>query len=543
VAGARRAGYAVAICCGLATPAGAQVASAEELLRRHVELLREAGGLTIAGTAVVAATPVASFYEQRRFAPAWDDAAGRTVLLRAVGAAAFDGLRPEDFHATALADLGARVVAGGASTADRVAYDLLLTDALFTLIGQLSQGKVDPEALDAEWHLGRPIRGQDPVILAEEALREDEVAALIDRAGPHHPYYRTLKAALRHHWEIASGGGWQAVPEGPTLKPGTTDPRVVALRRRLARGGDYDGTSEVDPALFDDGLATAVRRFQTRHGLEPDGAVGKATLAALNVTVQERIAQIRVNLERARWVLPMFSGDFVLVNIAGFYVNVVRGNRLVWESRVIVGQPFHRTPVFRADMKYIVFHPTWNVTPSIARNELFPKLRKDPSYLAKANFDLVDGSGRRVDPATVDWSGRLPYRLVQRAGDDNALGEIKFMFPNRYHVYLHDTPRRDLFEKTSRTFSHGCVRVQNPFGLAEQILAAEPGWDAARIQQVRDSGRTRTVHLAQTLPVLILYWTVDPHLDGDIQFYPDVYQRDAPILAALDAPFRPARRP
>jgi murein L,D-transpeptidase YcbB/YkuD len=522
----------------LAVPAGADVAGFEPL-RSRVELLRDGVELSIADRTIVAAPLVAGLYERRGFALVWTDPVDRLALLQAVMASAADGLRPADFHAEALAVLEQRAAAGSLDAEGRIGFDILLTDAYFTLLNQLDHGKLEPTKLDENWHLTRAMRGRDAVELVDEALRDGDVATLVDLARHRHPFYWTLRSALRHYNYLAATGGWPTVPEGPTLKPGMRDVRVVALRRRLARSGDYDGISVTDPALYDDGLAAAVRGFQERHGLAVDGAVGKDTLAELNVPVAARIDQIRVNLERARWVLGAFDGEFVLDNIAGAYVNVIRDDKVLWESRVIVGKPYTETPVFRADMRYIVVNPTWNVTPTIARQELFPKIRKDPSYLAKNNLDLVDGNGARVDPTTVNFAGRLPFRIVQRAGDDNALGKIKFMFPNQHNVYLHDTPRRDLFSRSRRTFSHGCVRVQNPLELAEAILRREPGWDPAAFQALVDSGRTRTINLRQPLPVLILYWTVDPHVSGDIRFHADVYRRDAPLLRALDAPFVP----
>lgn len=510
-----------------------------ELLRKRVELLRDGVALTVAGQTVVAADLVAALYERRGFALLWTDEVNRSALLQAVKASTADGLRPADFHASTLDPLARREGDGSLDADGRIDFDILLTDAYFTLLNQLDHGKLEPTKLDDNWHLKRAMWGRDVVELVDEALREGDVATLVDLARHRHPFYWTLRTALRHYTYLASTGGWPSVPEGPTLKPRMVDPRVVALRRRLARSGDYDGISETDPALYDEGLERAVRNFQDRHGLTVDGAVGKDTLAELNVPVAARIDQIRVNLERARWVLGAFDGEFVLVNIAGAYVNVIRDDKVLWESRVIVGKPYTETPVFRADMRYIVVNPTWNVTPTIARQELFPRIRKDPSYLEKNNLDLVDGNGERVDPLTVNFAGRLPYRIVQRAGDDNALGKIKFMFPNQHNVYLHDTPSRDLFSRSRRTFSHGCVRVQNPLGLAEVILGREPRWDAAAFHALVESGRTRTISLRQPLPVLILYWTVDPHVDGGVRFHGDVYGRDGPLLRALDTPYVP----
>ncbi|MEQ9641168.1 MAG: L,D-transpeptidase family protein [Alphaproteobacteria bacterium] len=507
-----------------------------ESLRRRVELLRDSPTPSVAETPLVAMEQVAALYERRGFVLLWEDDSNRRALVRAIAASVNDGLTPQDFHSVVLSQLAERM-ADAPPMALRIDFDILLTDALMTLLRQLRLGKVDPVALDANWHLDRAMLGSDLIELADQAQRDGDIAALVDKARLQHPYYHKLRTVLHDYIYLANDGGWTTIPDGPTLKPGMTGLRIAFLRHRLSFGTDYVPPQDADELFFDDDLEAAVKGFQARHGLEPDGVVGPNTLAALNVPVAERIAQIRVNLERARWVLRELGDELVMVNIAGGYVRLIRGEAIVWESRVIVGKPYHQTPVFRGDMRYLVVNPTWNVTASIAKNELFPKIRRDPGYLAQHNMDLVDGSGARVDPATVDFGGRLPYRIVQRAGEDNALGRVKFMFPNRHNVYLHDTPSRTLFERAQRTFSHGCVRVQNPFELAELVLGREPDFDLGAFNAIRASTATRTINLSRPLPVVLLYWTVDPHPSGDVYFYPDVYERDGAILKALDAPY------
>jgi murein L,D-transpeptidase YcbB/YkuD len=298
----------------------------------------------------------------------------------------------------------------------------------------------------------------------------------------------------------------------------------------------------VDDGLsYDSGLVEAVIAFQMRHALDPDGVVGPATLAALNVTVEDRIDQIRVNLERARWVLRELEKDFIIVNIAGFYVSLIRDDKQLWQTPVIVGKTYHKTPIFRDMMSYVVFNPTWTVTRNIIRNEIIPKTKKDPSYLTQHNFDLIDGAGKKINPASIDWptvnARKFPYRVVQRAGPDNALGMVKFIFPNKYAVYLHDTPGRDLFSRSERAFSHGCIRVKDPLTFAELLLGDQSKWTREKIDAVIEGGKTTTVHLSRKLPVLLLYWTVDPDPTGNVRFYTDVYDRDKGVLQALDTSY------
>jgi L,D-transpeptidase YcbB len=295
-----------------------------------------------------------------------------------------------------------------------------------------------------------------------------------------------------------------------------------------------------DPTLYAGEVVAAVQRFQARHGLAADGSVGPATLAALNVPVRERIDQLRANLERGRWVMSDLERDFVVVNIAGFRTYVVHDDEVVWTARSQVGRPYRRTPIFKAKMTYLVLNPTWTVPPTIFRQDILPQLRRDAAYLATRNIDLMDAERGQVDPATVDWvdARTFPYSFVQRPGPTNALGRIKFMFPNEHFVYLHDTPSRDLFEQTSRAFSSGCIRLENPLDLATLLLGSK--WSRERIDAVLATERTETVFLDKPITVMLLYWTTEIDAQGRVAFWPDVYNRDARVIEELDAAFRGA---
>jgi murein L,D-transpeptidase YcbB/YkuD len=274
--------------------------------------------------------------------------------------------------------------------------------------------------------------------------------------------------------------------------------------------------------------------------LDADGIVGPATLRALNVPVEQRIDQLRLNLERTRWVFEDIEEDFVLVNIAGFRAYVVHDREIVWETKVQVGRPYHQSPVFRDEIKYVVFNPTWTVPYSIATREMLPRIKSDPQYFQTREFDIKNRDGQLVDPETIDWAEVSPrsfgYTFVQRPGPNNALGRVKFIFPNEHAVYLHDTPSKPLFDVAERAFSHGCIRVENPFDLAEILLGSDD-WGREQIDATIESRETKTVFLAEPLPVLILYWTAEVDPDGLVHFYNDVYDRDQRIATALDAPF------
>jgi murein L,D-transpeptidase YcbB/YkuD len=369
----------------------------------------------------------------------------------------------------------------------------------------------------------------------------DSLAGYLERTFPRDELYRRMQGYLVQYRDLAASGGWPQIPDGPTMRPGDSDPRLSVLARRLAITGDLPGDAVADTAVYGGALEAAVRDFQARHGLDVDGVVGSGTLRALNVTVEQRIEQIRVNLERARWVLDSLADDFVIVNIAGFRVYVFRDHKMAWSARAVVGRTYRKTPVFRSTMRYVVFNPDWTVPYSIATKDILPAVQGDPAYLAAGNYIVKDRNGEIVDPDSVDWGSldprNFPYTLVQQPGKNNALGEIKFMFPNEHAVYLHDTPAKGLFDRADRTFSSGCVRVEDPFEFAQLLLAAN-GLDAAGIEQLRRSRQTKTVFLEEPVPVLLLYWTAEVGYDGRIRFYDDVYERDRDVLEALNSAYR-----
>jgi murein L,D-transpeptidase YcbB/YkuD len=525
-----------------ASPPPAAADSVQEAIRARMERLREGVGVRIGASDIASTVVVPRFYERRGFAAAWSDGAVRDLLGAIVDSEA-DGLLPRDYHLEELLRLRSAIEAGPVPADVRADYEVLLTDAAVRLGYHLAFGKVDPEALDAKWNLARDMGPVDPADMLARALDEARVRAALDAHRPAHFFYHDLRRALADYRAIAARGGWPAVPDGPTLRPGDRDPRVAVLRERLAATGDLDPAATGGGLdQFDDAVAEAVRAFQTRHGLEVDGAVGPVTRRELNVPVEARIAQMRINLERGRWVLHDLADTFIAVNIAGYTVYLVREGRVAWSGRAVVGQTARQTPVFRALMTYVVFNPTWTVPPGILRNDILPAVRRDPGYLASRRIRVLDRSGRPVDPATIDWhrvtAAGFPWVLEQEPGPHNALGRVKLMFPNPYMVYLHDTPQRELFERDVRAFSSGCIRVDDPLELTRLVLDDERSWNAEAIRAAVDRGTTRTVNLTRPVPVLVLYWTAWVGLDGRVQFRRDVYQRDAAVLAALEAEFR-----
>ena len=493
---------------------------------------------------IMAGPLVAEFYERRSFMPAWRDDTGRIDSLVALIEDSFaDGLDPADYHQHSIEGRQRQLRGGGATTpAEWAAFELTLTDALISLIHHQRLGKADPLLQHSSWNFRDDADEPASLHIAEEAMNAASLNEFVAERIPRGPYYKRMRAALARYREIASGGGWPAIADGPRLEHGTADERVATLASRLAITGDLaDAAPYVATAVIDATLTDAIRRFQDRHGLEIDGVVGPATLRALNAPVEQRVQQLRLALERARWVLGGIGNRFIAVNIAGFRIYIVADRKIAWESRVVVGKAHQQTPVFRDELQYIVFNPSWSVPYSIATREMLPDIQAQPDWFQTHDYEVRDRAGSLVDPATVDWSGlsrrNFEYSFVQRPGANNALGQVKFIFPNEHAVYLHDTPARQLFSTPERAFSHGCIRVENPLELAEILLGAN-GWDRKRIDAAVASTKTTTVYLAEPLPILLLYWTANVDPDGVVHFYRDIYQRDPPIASALDGPFR-----
>ena len=521
----------------------ADTSAISDQIRQRVERIRADGDVVVAGQMIASQLVLPAIYERRGYTPLWTRTDSVTQLMTALENIADDGLDAADYHLPELKALRAQATTADAAYA--ADYDILLTDSLIRLGYHLLVGKVDPVQLDSNWNLDYTIGDLDSAVAMATAIDNGSVDQLIDRLRPQHPFYSKTRAALARYRDFRQQGGWETVAEGPVLKPDMQDTRVAQLRQRLAASGDMPG-HDLLSTQFDAEVEAGVKHFQRRHGLDADGIVGKATLDALNVPVQARINQIRVNLERARWVLHKLPNEFVLTDIAGFNVSYFRDGSLIWESRAQVGKPYRRTPVFRSQISYLEINPTWTIPPTILKNDILPRVKKDPEYLRKKNMRVLTFSGEPVDESRIDWSqypGKsFPYMIRQGPGPQNALGRIKFMFPNKHLVYLHDTPSKSLFGRTARAFSSGCIRVENPFRFGELLLNA-PEWDQGKIQAVVEGGKTTRVSLKQPVTVILLYWTVSTDEAGNVIFRNDIYNRDAPVLAGLQEPFHFRKSP
>ena len=513
---------ALLLVAALTQRAAAPARSSETLLAEQIRLREAAADAQLAQRATVL-----GFYARRAFRPAWNNEQGPNRLaddlVAALNRADLEGLNPEDYHVTEIGTLltYVRLAAASGRTAEveRLAdLELLLTDAFLLYGSHLLGGRVDPESLHPQWEASP--RGADLGTLLDDALESRKIARALQRLAPTHEGYQRLREALARARAFAESGAWPVLPK---------EPSVALLRERLNAEGDLD-----------DDLEKAVRRFQGRHGLEQTGIVDAETHAALNVTADARVNQIKLNLERWRWLPQDLGRRRIEVNIAAFELQVIDDDDVAMRMRVVVGKAYRRTPVFSDTVRYIVLNPNWHVPKSIAVEELIPRIQKDSTYLERFGMRLQTlGGGPEatdVDPRTVDWTSitaeNFPYRLRQEPGRLNALGRMKFMFPNQHDVYLHDTPSRRLFEETQRDFSHGCIRLEKPIDLAIYLMKKSK-WDQEALERALDEGTELSIYLPRPVPIHLLYFTAWADDDGTIQFREDINGVDQPLARAL----------
>ena len=514
----------------------------DPLIEKRIAELKTPAKEVIREVPVYSAVLVKNFYTGRNYKPAWSKDGSLTqvdTLIKAVEESFGDGLTPDYYH---LVPIRALVNKAGEypikDAALLIDLDILLTDAFLTLSCHLSGGCVDPVSIEAEWFAKQGTVDVSSVL--EQALRKKQIREALVDLRPEQGAYGRLKKALAWYRELSSKGEWPLVSDGMRLEKGSVSDRVPELRRRLAASGDLEALQTEAGNLFDEKLEQSVIFFQKRHGLKEDGVVGPETINALNVPLKQRIRQIELNMERLRRILSNQEPRFIVVNIANFRLDVIEDSKPVLSMKVVVGKPYLRTPVFTAKMNSIIINPSWNVPDSIARKEILAKIKKNPQYLAEQNIKVLRGWGTKeeeVDPETIDWSkitqNNLPYRFRQEPGPLNPLGRIKFMLPNKYDVYLHDTNARRLFSADTRAFSHGCTRIEKPLELAEYLLQDNSAWTRKRILAAMDEGLEQKVSIPHPLNVHFLYLTAWVDEEGLLQFRKDIYDRDSLLDEAL----------
>jgi murein L,D-transpeptidase YcbB/YkuD len=514
------------------------------LLGNRLEAAGTPATISVRGERIRITGMLQRFYENRGYLPAWSNS-GKPLgqaysLVEAASKADEEGLRPADYPMAGIAALLETVLRDLAEgsppdTAALVDLDLMLTGTFLNYGYHLLAGRIYPEIIDGEW--SDYIWEAELDRLLQKAIDTDNVEETLKRLVPPHEGYRGLRDALAQYRELAAKGGWPEVPEGPNMSKGYRGMRVGLLREVLWATGDLLFEPPAAEDLFDDALEQAVLRFQLRHGLTPDGVVGPRTLRAINVPVETRLGQLELNMERWRWLPEDLGKLHIFVNTAAFELSVMEYGQPELKMRIVAGKPYWHTPSFSARMTHLVLNPSWNVPRSIAVEDILPRLHVDPDYLASHGYNVLRGWGERMeefDPDAIDWSGvteeNFNFRLQQGPGPLNPLGRIKFMFPNRFNVYLHDTPSKGLFEQQVRSFSHGCIRIEKPLELAEYLL---PGLAREDLLGLIEEGQQLDVPLPGPVMVHSLYWTAWVEGDGTLQFRDDVYGRDEILLEIL----------
>ncbi len=490
------------------------------------------------------------FYEEHSHEAVWLEEgrpSGRVEeLLGAIDGVTADGLSPETYGPDALRRLAQQASQGTDAAAQA---ELALSQTFLTLVEHLGSGRLDPDRADTPWYIENP--SPDLAAALAEIAGGAGVRPTLEAARPVHDGYERLRQGLERYRAIADAGGWPQVPEGQVLNPGDTAPRerIEALVARLQpegflpegytpsppEGAAGDGSGEL---LYDEQLSDAVGRFQGRYGIVVDGLVGPETLGAMNLSAAERVERIAINLERWRWLPDDLGQRHVRVDVPGFEVRAYDGGEPALSMKVVVGKEGAGTPSFSDRMTHAIINPYWNVPHSITVSEILPQARQEPVYLEENDYEIVTGWGNdaEVVGASATAFANLEsgeWRIRERSGPGNALGQIKFMFPNEHNIYLHDTPAEHLFEEDVRAFSHGCIRLERPFELGGWLFGPSSEWSASRLRQAVDSGERQRVDLPEEIPVYLLYWTARASEDGTVHFRTDLYGHDETLAAEL----------
>lgn len=476
-------------------------------------------------------------YRERKYQPIWVGVERPTErgigLIQALAGAEAQGLRSAEYDLPALRQalaLGYNPTLPPDSVPAALRrLDLQLTSTFFQYGTHLFSGRLNPATADSGWFIAERRTGVDTLLLL--GLTRETFPEMVAPLYPHWEEYHRLVAGLAEYRHLQARGGWDSIPVPPRVKlaPDAVDTLIPLIRRRLLVTGELKDSITTDPYRYDPTLAGAVAMFQDSHGLEMDSVIGRSTIEAMNVPVETRISQIELNLERYRWLPDHLGPRYLLVNIPDYHLYAYEDGKEVFQMRVVVGKDFDNpTPVFADSMSYVVFRPYWNVPARIIKEEIVPAASKDSGYITRNNYEILRGR-EIIDPATIEWAevdtAKINFHIRQKPGPLNSLGLVKFMFPNQFDVYLHDTPARSLFRRAGRAASHGCIRVERPEQLAQFALARNPEWDLRKIRDAMNRDSTHQVGLRQKVPVYIVYFTSFVR-DGVVRFRSDLYGTD-----------------
>ena len=555
-------------------------AQVSQVTRQKIRGSKYAPKILIQTKNIKAYKTLPKLYEERNYVPLWIENGGPSSqayeMIEIIRNSDNEALDPDYYNISEIESILKRIEqdrnSGDSYDAlDLAELELLLSNSFLTYTHDLHYGRVRAEQINLEL-----LSGERPVNLSKllvTAVETDQVQETLEGLLPKYPMYAMLRISLKEYREIAAKGGWQPVAYGNKFKKGARGQRVLALSKRLKVTGELD-SSIPGSEVFDDSLDQAVRKYQQRNGLYVDGVVGISTIEALNVPVEERISQIELTMERWR-LLPQYLGNrYILVNIANYHLYGIENNNDTINMRIVVGKPQWNTPMFSEEMTHLIINPYWNIPPSIFKDDIAPKIMEDSEYMSKQNMDAMglkapekivveeaevvevvenveatevtdgDNTGEtelseveiQNKKAQEEYISKVlsgKYRLRQNPGPGNPLGRIKFLFPNKHSVYLHDTPNRGFFKKAQRNFSHGCIRVEKPLELAEFVLSSNPSWTQNTIQSSINKMKTKTVHLAESITVYVLYFTTWVDNEGTVNFHKDIYGLDKTLYNAL----------
>ncbi|TVR37948.1 MAG: hypothetical protein EA392_11610 [Cryomorphaceae bacterium] len=509
-------------------------------IRVFIENKPEGEKYKINGTPLYSSQVLPRFYAHRAFEPAWFNAQGELrkaayAMQAYIGTVWRHGLTDKAYHSDKLNILFENYQHNAEpDTSLLTIIDLLLTDAFMLLGSHLHQGKLQAHTIEATWKIQR----NAPELMLDEKLEKaismQEVPQMLEMLAPGDSAYLLLVQKIEFFNSILDEP-WETIRSEKKIEPGDSSVTILKIRKRLYSLTYHPG--DTTSQQYNDELLKTIKRFQLHQGLHPDGVIGPRTLSFLNRTPEGYINTLKANIERYRWLSEFPEKRKIIVNIANFRIDFIDHGDTLFSSRAIVGKHYRKTPVFNETMTYMVLSPDWVVPPTILRVDVLPQLKKGPGYLNEKNMQIITTSGRPVSYESINWSEitarNFPYMVRQLPGAQNALGRVKFMFPNIYNVYIHDTPSRELFERESRAFSSGCIRIERPLELAELLLSDQPSWTSQRIRDVALSGRETTVRLKQGVEVYLTYFTAWARPDGVLEFREDIYQRDEDIVRGL----------
>ncbi|TVP91088.1 MAG: murein L,D-transpeptidase [Pseudomonadaceae bacterium] len=466
-------------------------------------------------------------YAQLGFQPLWQSPVRRTALVEALATLRDDGLDPDRYHADWQSN-----DSNGDSLYRQLCDEMLISSRYLMALEHLLLGSLPDTVQESYWQHETGARPTFVEWLNDHRQFLQQPSAAIEQVRPDHRHYRELRSAYRELRD--NRADWEILEDGPFLRPDQSSERVPPLRQRLAQLDLVAAAEDPDnPEHYDATLETAVRSIQNRYGLQVDGIVGPATIEALNISRQDRLHQVRINLERQRWLQHFYQSDQLVVNIAGGDIRLYKDGERIWEARAQTGRLARRTPLLVSTLNRVTLNPSWTIPPTILREDKLPNIRRDLAFLEKENLRVLDFQGRELDPTQVDWQRPQGIMLRQDPGPSNPLGRMAFRFPNPFHVYLHDTPSQHIFQLANRSVSSGCVRVQRADELAEAVFANLTPERQAQIERQLASRRTGEINLPTGIHLILAYWTTEVE-DGQLRFLPDPYNMDDALFKALD---------